>query len=424
VLKCICISKNLLKLNFLKELYHLEKLYYEALYQREFSAEIINILEKDGKYLIELDKEGFYPGGEGQPCDSGYINDAPVLGVYEENGTVYHVVEIKPIKIHRVKCSIDWIKKYDYMQQHLGQHILSSLLLELYNAMTLKYQFEQTSSYIDIDKVISNEDLINIEQKANDIIHDNISVEILYPSNSELKKLLNRKIPQQQVNKVRLARIGDIEVSPCYGLLPNSTIEVQILKIIKITKQKNHTRIEFISGSRAVKNYIYTYESMGNLSKLLHCSTNCLTSEVEGLSSRLNKAQSEARELAAAVAQYEVQNILNSCETIKKVKVIKSIYTNNDLKYVSLLASKLTAFPDVIVLFGIKLQEMTHLMFMCSKDLKIISMNSLLKDAITLIDGKGGGSDFSAQGAGKQGHNLNSSLDYAYSKIKESILKN
>jgi alanyl-tRNA synthetase len=401
----------------------LEKLYYEAPYQREFSAEIINILEKDGKYHIELDKEGFYPGGDGQPCDSGYINDAPVINVYEENGTVYHVVEIKPIKIHRVKCSIDWLKKYDYMQQYLGQHILSSLILELFNASTLKYQFDLVSSFIDIDKVITDEDLINIEQRANAIVHDNISVEILYPSNSELKKLLNRKLPQKQGNKIRLVRIGDIDVSPCYGLLPNSTIEVQIIKIIKTTKQKNHSRIEFLSGARAVTNYIYTYESMENVSKLLHCSMNSLVSEVEGLSSKLNKAQSEARELAAEVAQYEVQNILNSCETIKEIKVIKSIYTNNDLKYISLLATKLTTFPGVIVLFGIKLQEITHLLFMCSKDLKIISMNSLLKDAITLIDGKGGGSDFSAQGAGKQGHNLNSSLDYAYSKIKELILK-
>lgn len=401
----------------------MEKLYYQAPYQQEFTAEIINIFEKDCSYHIELDKTSFYPGGEDQPCDSGYINGAPVLRVYEADGTVYHVVEIKPIKVHRVKCTIDWTKKYDYMQQHLGQHILSSLLLELHNANTLKYHFNVDSSYIDIDKAVSSEDLRRIEQLANNVIKENIRVEILYPSNSELKKLLNRKSSQKQENTVRLVKIGDMNISPCNGLLPNSTIEVQTIKIIKTSRQKNNTRIEFLSGARAVTNYLFTYNLMEHLSKILHCDINSVDSIVEDLSSKLGRAQSEVGELSAAVAQYEVQNILNSCEPIKDIKIIKSIYTNKDLKYVNLLASKLVAYPDVIVLFGIKLPEITYLLFMCSKDLKIISMNSLLKDAITLIDGKGGGSDFSAQGGGKQSHNLNSSLEYAYSRIKESIMK-
>lgn len=116
--------------------------------------------------------------------------------------------------------------------------------------------------------------------------------------------------------------------------------------------------------------------------------------------------------------------MLNSCESINNIKILKSIYENADLKYITNLASKLVSFPNAIVLFAVKSEDKAQLLFMRSKDLNILSMNHLLKDAITLIDGKGGGSDFSAQGGGKNNNNLDSSIEYAYNKVKDCILSN
>lgn len=399
----------------------MEKLYYENPYQKEFTAEIINMFEKDNKYHIELDKTYFYPENKSHPCDSGYINGSPLTHVYAENENIYHVVEVKPSKIHKVKCIIDWGKKYDYMQQHLGQHIISSCLFQLFNANTVAFHMGTAFSYIDIDRVIGISEIRSCEEMCNKIIFDNIIVEILYATKSELKKLSPKKFSLKSGEKIRMVKISDTYISPCDGLLPNSTIEVQAIKITKLTKTKDGTRIEFTSGSRAVSDYLTKHQWIDEMSDLLHCNTINLLNEVEKLSSELNKALSEKASLKADVAQYEVQNMLNSCENIEGIRILKSIYDNVDLKYINLLSSKLVSFPKVVILFGIKTEDKAQLIFMRSKDINTINMNFLLKDAITLIDGKGGGSEFSAQGGGKNNNNLDSSIEYAYNKIKESI---
>lgn len=400
----------------------MEKLCYENPYQREFTAEVINVIEKENKYHVELDKTYFYPEGGGQPSDTGYINGASVTYVYEEDEKTYHVVEVKPLKIHRVKCSIDFEKRYDYMKQHLGQHILSACISDLFNATTIGFHLGTDSSSIDIDKAISSEDIKLAEKNANKIVLDNINIEVLYPTSSELKKLSLKKIPVKAGEKVRIVKIGDIDLNPCCGIHPSSTIEVQLIKITKFEKYKTGIRIEFMCGSRAVSDYVLKHEAIEKMSKLLSCNNATVLSEVERLSGELNKALTEKRALKAEVAEYEVQNMLTSAPKIEDIKVLKCIYDKIDLKYANILATKLVSTPKVIVLFGVKSEDKANLLFMCSKDLKIIAMDSLLKDAITLIDGKGGGSAFSAQGGGKNNNNLDSSLDYAYSKIKDYII--
>ena len=104
----------------------MEKLYYKDQYIKDFTAEIEEIIPKDGKYHIVLDKTAFFPGGGGQQCDLGTVDVHEVIDVYEENSKVYHVVEKKPIKIHKVKCSIDWNRREDGMNQHFASSFRSS----------------------------------------------------------------------------------------------------------------------------------------------------------------------------------------------------------------------------------------------------------------------------------------------------------
>lgn len=395
----------------------MEKLYYENPNQVEFTAEIINITNIDNKFHVELDKTCFYPEGGGQPCDTGFIDSHKVIYVYEQTGRIFHVVEKQPIKIHRVKCSIDWNRRFDNMQQHCGQHILSACFVDLFNAGTIGFHLGDNHITIDLDKPLGHIDIMNAEVMANKIISDNIPIDILYPTSSELKKLNLRKAPPKTDEQIRIVKIGDIDISACCGTHPKSTIEVQLIKVIGFEKYKSGVRIEFLCGKRAVSDYSIKNEAIMKMSSILSCSEADLSSCVERLSVELSKALSEKRALKAEVVDYEVKEILNSCESINDIKIVKTIYENADLKYVDSLASKLSANPNTIVLFGVKNNDRTQLIFMQSRDLNIISMNSLLKDAITLIDGKGGGSVYSAQGGGKNNNNLNSTLEYAYNKI-------
>lgn len=400
----------------------MHNLHNENLYQKDFTAEIINVVEKDNKYHIELDNTYFSPKTLDNPHDLGSINGAKVTTVYETNDKIYHVVEIKPTKIHRVKCIIDFEKKFDFMQQHLGQHIISACFLELFNVSTISSNIGNEYSYIDLDKVTEITDIKKVEEKVNKIILDNIKVEILYPNNAELKKLSFKKVHLKPGENIRIVKIGDTSLTTCNGIHLNSTIEVQILKIIKPSSHEKGTRIHFLCGSRAVSDYLLKYELMEKMSNLLHCNSDNMLDKVQGLTTELKKSITEKVSLKTIVANYEVQEMLNSCESINNIRVLKSIYEKVDVKYINTLALKLVEFPNVIVLFGVKLQDKTQLIFMRSKDLNFLNMNDLLKDAITLIDGNGGGNEFSAQGGGKNNNNLESSLEYAYNKIKTNIL--
>jgi len=399
-----------------------QKIYYESPYEKEFTAEIISVIEKNNEYHIELDRTNFYPGCLDGQKDTGYINSAEVITVYEEKDTIYHVVKIKPIKIHRVKCRIDWEKRYEYMQKHLAWHLLSASLLELFNLNASEDLEKNNYNYMDIDKTVEEIQIKKAEQMVNKIISNNINIEILYLNKKELKKLSLQRVTQKKNKEIRVAKIGDIAAVPSGGIFPKSTIEIQMIKITKLEKKEKGTRIHFICGPSAISDYFSKSEAIDKITTAFKCNESDILIKAESLANEIKNTRSENTDLKAKVAEYEIQNMLNECEAVNNIKIIRNIYDHVDFKYINLLGKKLVAFPSVIVLFAIKSEDRANILFMCSKDVKFISMNNLLKDAITLIDGKGGGSDFSAQGGGKNNNNLDSALDYAYNKVKSGVV--
>ncbi len=401
----------------------MQKLFYENVYQKEFTAEIISVIEKENMFHIELSQTCFYPEGGGQPSDTGFIEDCPISLVYEHDAHIYHVSPKKPIKIHKAKCLLDWEKRFDSMQQHLGQHILSACFLEKFGCHTIGFHLGEDTLTIDIDCFLESSQIQKVELFANEILFANIPVETLYPSKSELKKLPLKKLLPQTSEKIRLIKIGDLDINPCCGTHPASTLEVQMIKILKWEKYKSGMRIYFLCGKRATYDYFSKDNFALSLCSVLKCSEKDALLKIEKLTQDFNKLSTENKKLKSQVADYEVQDLLNTSEKIKHVHIVKSIYSDVDLKYITLLASKLTQTKDVITLFGVKNEATAHLIFMCSKDFKKVHMGNLLKDALTLVDGKGGGSFFSAQGGGKDTANLSSAIDYAFMKINQTLSK-
>jgi alanyl-tRNA synthetase len=398
-----------------------QKIYYENPYEKEFTAEIINVVEKNNEYHVELDRTNFYPGSLDNQGDTGYINEVLVTRVYEADNTIYHVVKTKPNKIHRVKCSIDWGKRYVYMQKHLGWHLIATAFSELFNIKASDDPEKNNYNYIDLNNQVDELQIQKVEEKVNEIIFKNIDVEIIYPNKKELKKLSLQKNSKNKNEEVRVAKIEDFTAFISEGILPNSTIEIQVIKINKYEKQGKGSRIHFICGNVAVADYVSKFELINKITKAFKCNENDIITKVDSLSNEVNNARTENAILKTKVADYEIQNMIDNCESKNNIKILKNIYENEDLKYINLLAKKLVDFPSIIVLFAVKDQDKANLLFMCSKDIKFISMNNLLKDAITLIDGNGGGSDFIAQGGGKNNNNLEAALDYAFNKVRTGV---
>lgn len=400
----------------------MEKLYYDDPYLRDFTAEIVNIEEHLGKFRVTLDKTAFFPGGGGQSCDTGMIGDHKVIDVYEENDIVYHIVEKKPIKIHNVKCNIDSERRTDGMCQHLGQHVLSGCFFNLFNANTFAIHLGADVSTVDIYGVLTEEQIRAAERLANKVIGDALKVESFIPTKSELKKVTLRRALPNTKEDIRIVKIGDdFDINACCGLHPKSTLDLRLIKIKKFEKHKEGTRIEFLSGNRAIEDSYKKDEFQNSICKYLNCNENEAVNGIKNLNNNLKEANEINKSLNITLANYQVKELIDNAETVGEFKIIKSIFDNENLKYINNLTSKLVETPNTITLMAVKSEDKVNLIFACTKGIKEIKVNEVLKDAISLIDGKGGGSPFMAQGAGKNNANLDGALDYAFNKIKEMI---
>ena len=395
----------------------MNKLYYEDQYLKEFTAEIIGVIEKNNLYYVSLDKTAFFPGGGGQHCDLGYIDNHKVIDIVEENGEIYHVTQTKPIKIHRVNCKIDWDRRLDGMQQHLSQHVLSGCFFKLFNANTVSIHLGNEISTVDIQGYLDEESIRKAERMANEIIYQNISVNFLTPSKKELKKLnLRRDLPNTN-EQIRVVQIGDLDINACCGVHPSRTLDLQAIKIKRWEKHKGATRIEYLAGKRAIEDYFKKDDFRNQICKFLNCGEQDAINSVNKLSSELKACKDENRQIKIEISDYQIKDMIMSAEKLGDISVITKIYESGDLKHISKIAEKIVLNDNMIVLLGVKNEEKANLIFAASKNINSISMSDLLKDAITLIDGRGGGSKFLAQGGGKNSSNLQGVIDYALRKV-------
>ena len=395
----------------------MNKLYYEDQYLKEFTAEIICVIEKNNLYYVSLDKTAFFPGGGGQHCDLGYIDNHKVIDIVEENGEIYHVTQTKPIKIHRVNCKIDWDRRLDGMQQHLGQHVLSGCFFKLFNANTVSIHLGNEISTVDIQGYLDEESIRKAERMANEIIYQNIGVNFLTPSKKELKKLnLRRDLPNTN-EQIRVVQIGDLDINACCGVHPSRTLDLQAIKIKRWEKHKGATRIEYLAGKRAIEDYFKKDDFRNQICKFLNCGEQDAINSVNKLSSELKACKDENRQIKIEISDYQIKDMIMSAENLGDISVITKIYESGDLKHISKIAEKIVLNDNMIVLLAVKNEEKANLIFAASKNINSISMNDLLKDAITLIDGRGGGSKFLAQGGGKNSSNLQGVIDYALRKV-------
>lgn len=398
----------------------MEKLFYIDSYIKNFTAEIEEIKEVDDKFHVLLNKTAFFPGGGGQYCDLGTIDNINVLDVYEENDKIYHVLEKKPNRIHKVKCEIDWDRREYGMQHHFGQHIISACFNNEYKAKTVGFHLGKDFSTVDIEGFFKEEDILKIEKMCNEIIRENITVEFLNITKKEAKKLKIKEDLSKLGDNIRVVKIDDIDMNLCCGVHMKNTLDLRVIKIKKFEKYKKATRIEFLCGTKAIEEMLKRENYLNKICKLLSSNEEGAYKSIENLNNKLNEVNKENRRLEEIISNYEVKEMIESAEKINNMNVIVKVYENKTMNYMNKIANKIIEKENNIGLFALKNDDKLNLLFACSKNLEKMDMNILLKDSIKLIDGKGGGSKVLAQGGGKNNSNLDSLFDYVKIKIKSN----
>lgn len=388
-----------------------KRLYFENPYQIEFEASVVERLSWREKPAVVLDQTCFYPESGGQPSDRGTLNGIEVLGVLEEDSKIVHLLE-DDISAGEVKGKIDWQTRFDFMQQHAGQHILSQAFYELYQAGTLSFHLGEVTSTVEIDlRKVTEEEVERVETRANEIVFQDREIKSYFIPEEKISSIPLRKPPTKE-GLIRVVEVTDFDYSACGGTHPSKTGEVGLVKILKWEKIRDNARFEFVCGQRAFKDYAWKNRDLRELSNMFTVSDREVLNSVEKLHSDLKSQRKKLRKMQERISQYEAQEIIQNTEG----RIIKDIFTGRTPDEVRLLALNIIKKGDFIVLYALREEERGHLIFACSENLNF-DMREFVPMVSPLIKGKGGGSPSLVQIGGEEAENLELALDKAYEFI-------
>jgi alanyl-tRNA synthetase len=388
-----------------------EKLYYDNPYLKEWKAQVLDIVERDGRLLVLLDKTAFYPEGGGQPADKGFIEEAQVIHVFEEGKDIYHVIDRWPEEAV-VNCRLDFKRRFDLMQQHTGQHLLSSVFYDRYKGETSSFHLGVDYVSIDISLSETSEEIVkDVEVSVNELIYRNLQVKTYIVDKEELSKLLLRKYPKVDED-IRIVEIDTIDYSPCCGTHLRTIGELGLIKIIKTEKYKGVTRIYFKCGRRAFEDFQFKQDIVTNASRQLAVDLESLQDKIKTSAEDLKNDQKIIKELKESLYKYEACDIIKSSGS----KVIIKSFEERSFDEVQGLGRAILQEGDYLVILSTHSDNKLWIAHNGSFD---IHCGKLFKESLQKFNGRGGGGDKQAQASFQANQNLIELEDYLCTQFKE-----
>lgn len=374
------------------------KIYHKNPYIKNFYANIVKIDQKSKSEVhIKLNRTAFYPEGGGQPCDTGILDGFRVLRVYEAQGEIFHVIDGLPERFENVFCEIDWDRRFDFMQQHLGQHILSAAFEKLFEAETVGFHLTETNLTIDIDKPMETEDLQRAEFFSNQIVFNNLPVKCHQPQTpSEWAALPLRKQPAVK-ERIRIIEIDQFDFSPCGGTHPKRTGEVGLVKITGASHLRNGMRLEFACGNRALSDYHEKQSILQDLKGLCSCHQKDLPARFENLQKDLQEARRTLKATGEKLTLFEARELLDRSPARSGRKIISARLETVQAKAMNRLSSRILELdPSAVVLLSCSTNG-KHAFLLATAD-GHPNAKEILPDALRKHRGGGGGNARCAQG--------------------------
>ena len=283
-----------------------EKLYYLDSHMREFDACVLRCEQEKKGWAVVLDRTAFYPEGGGQACDLGVLGGAKVLDVRERGEEIVHLCDAPLEAGAQVRGAIDWERRFDLMQQHSGEHLVSGLMHEKYGCDNVGFHMGKDTITIDFNAPVDEEGLREIERKANEAVWANLETDIFYPSREELAALPYRS-KKELAGQVRLVRFPGVDLCACCGTHVKRTGEIGIIQLFSCVKFHDGVRIEMLSGKRCLDYLRKIYEQNRETSVTLSAKPLETGSAVKRVYADLNEAKQRigAMELEAFRAKAE-----------------------------------------------------------------------------------------------------------------------
>ena len=378
-----------------------ERLYHTDSYLTAFDAEVRTVAPQGEQWLVTLDRTAFYPASGGQPNDVGTLGEAHVLDVVDlEDGTVGHVVDKALVLNEQVRGAIAWERRFDHMQQHSGQHLLSAAFDREHAARTASFHLGNTSSTIDLDRGVSAEQIAATELAANKVIWEDRSLTVRSVSPAEAAKLPLRKDPTRS-GDLRIVEIADYDLSACGGTHVCRTGAIGMIAIAGFERFKGGIRVEFVCGARALRACRSLRDSVTSSVRLLSVLPEELPSAIEKLQTE-GRGQKKAQEaLRDQLAVHEATALAARGSRTGGIRLVTESVAGWDAAGLKKLASAVTSNPGFIA--ALISAESPFTIVVARSENLTLDAGVMLKHLIERFGGKGGGKGPMAQGGGLNG---------------------
>jgi len=390
-----------------------ERLYYNDSHLIEFEARVIDKTERvSGWTAVTLDRSAFYPTGGGQPSDTGTLGGERVLEcIDDEDNGILHVVQGHAPDIGAtVKGRVDWPRRLDHIQQHTGQHILSQSFVNLFNAPTRGFRVLSDVCEIDVELNNPSDEVIErAVELANNVVWEDRPITIKTATADEAAQLPLRKEPSRG-GELRLIEIAGFDLTPCGGTHAQHTGEVGMIAVRSWERAKGLTRMEFVAGTRALKDYRRANKTARAVAALFSAGRE----DGPKLAARTLEENKEIhrrlRVLEEVAAGAEADQLLATTPVgADGVRVVVQVVEKGDAESLKRLAMALIARPKTVALLGSRDADTARLVFAKAAHAPG-DMNLLMREACALLDGRGGGKPDMAQGGGKKVELLDEAL--------------
>jgi alanyl-tRNA synthetase len=385
-----------------------KRLYYDDAFAQEFSAQVLSC-ELEGTaapenpegplpgalWRVKLDRTAFYPTSGGQPHDTGRLGDARVVDVLDEQEEVIHVAD-KPIEIGAVKGSIDWNRRFDHMQQHTGQHVLSAVFHSKFSLPTVSFHLGADVCTIDVrGQEPTQEILAAAMAAANDVVYADRMVNVKYGSAEELTAAGVRKTVERS-GTLRAIEIETLELQPCGGTHVQRTGQIGMIFVRGVSRIRQDWRVEFSCGRRAELLAREDFATLRAVAERLNCSPQEAVSAAERVVMERDAHFKSARASMQRLAQIDARAAVHQIEIgADGLRVVAKLFADDPPEYVQAFAREVAQAENTVAL--VVRSGCGHIVFSQHPSAKK-DMSALLAAALKQVAGKGGGSRDSARG--------------------------
>jgi alanyl-tRNA synthetase len=380
-----------------------DRIYYTDPYTAEFDALVLSvepIPDNASRHGVVLDRTAFYPTSGGQPHDTGTLGGANVVDVIDrDNGSILHVVE-GTVAAGPVHGAIDWARRFEHMQQHTGQHLLSAAFDRLLSVRTVSFHLGSTASTIDLAREVSADEIARAEREANRVVWENRPVAIRFVDAADAATLSLRK-GTTRGGVLRVIDVEDFDVSACGGTHVARTGAIGIIAVGAFEKFKGGTRLEFLCGGRALAGYHALRDAVAASVRLLSVLPADLPAAIDRGQIDARDLRRQVKDLQTRLAGHEAATLAEGAELVGSTRVVVAALEGWDANGLKTIATAISARPGHVAVL-LSAPSPSSIVVARAPDL-VVDSGAILKQMTAQFGGKGGGRPELAQGGGLQG---------------------